>query len=264
MAEASCDIGDFSAEIYDACTPPSRSRDCEWYVELARGTGGPVLELGAGSGRITLAVAAAGVPVHAFDRDAGMLAALERKLGALDRERDLVTPVLGDFRELNLGARFKLVLAPFSVLLYNRSQAQLVECLRRVRQHLLPGGKIAFDVFDPDDEYIAANLGRGAGTWRWTGMFPSPDGGLICCSEATVYEPASQTFTELRRFELLTSAGAVRSQRIQRFDLAYFYADDLHRALEAAGFASIEVKSGFGGTGDDGALVAVALAPEQA
>ena len=70
----------YKPELYDIVTPTSFRGDAEWYRDKARECGGPVLELGAGTGRITLRIAQAGVSVHAFDADPAMLDALRQKL----------------------------------------------------------------------------------------------------------------------------------------------------------------------------------------
>lgn len=70
----------YKPELYDIVTPPSFRGDAEWYRDKARGCGGPVLELGAGTGRITLGIAQAGVPVHALDADPAVLDTLRQKL----------------------------------------------------------------------------------------------------------------------------------------------------------------------------------------
>jgi SAM-dependent methyltransferase len=70
----------FNPELYDIVMPASFRGDAEWYRSKARHCGGPVLELGAGTGRITLGIAHDGVRVHALDTDPAMLERLTQKL----------------------------------------------------------------------------------------------------------------------------------------------------------------------------------------
>ena len=70
----------YKPELYDIVTSASFRGDAEWYRDKARQCGGPVLELGAGTGRITLGIAQDGVPVHALDADPAMLETLRQKL----------------------------------------------------------------------------------------------------------------------------------------------------------------------------------------
>lgn len=240
-------IDDYVPELYDLRMTDLDHDDIAWYVGLAGTHGGPVLELGAGTGRVSLAIARVGVTVHALDRDCAMLEELLRQAQAAPDLGGLIKPVRGDLRTFDLEDRFNLVIAPFRVLLYNRSEEQLLSCLQRVYAHLVPGGTFAFNVFNPSIEYFAANIGALTGVWRWTGLHEFHDGGLVCCSEANGYDTVRQQVTTLRRYEVMDSGGWIRSQRIQRFELGFFHAGDLRRALEVSGFVDVDVRGGFDG-----------------
>lgn len=73
----------YDADVYDAMHPGSLSGDVEWYRRKAVESGGPVLELGAGTGRVSIPIAEAGVNVTAVDLDPGMLGKLTQKVAAL-------------------------------------------------------------------------------------------------------------------------------------------------------------------------------------
>jgi SAM-dependent methyltransferase len=72
----------YQPDLYDVVTAPTMQNDVEWYCRKAQQSGGPVLELGAGTGRITLGIARDGVAIHALDAHPPMLGALRRKLEA--------------------------------------------------------------------------------------------------------------------------------------------------------------------------------------
>lgn len=120
-----------------------RRHDVAWYV--ARCAGVPeVLEIGAGSGRITVPLARSGVRVTALDRSAPMLDRLR------ERARDLpVGAVEGDMRTFRLRRRFPLVLCPFNTFLHLYTRQHVAAFLARVRAHLAPGGRLVFDVSMP-------------------------------------------------------------------------------------------------------------------
>ena len=105
----------YQPDLYDAVTPASLQGDVEWYCRKAHESGGPVLELGAGTGRITLAIADAGVVVHALDASGAMLKVLESKLEVYAPEvRGRVHLVPGDMRSFELPERFALDHRPVS------------------------------------------------------------------------------------------------------------------------------------------------------
>src|SRR5262245_46631061 len=177
--------GSYDPAIYDATIPASFFGDVDWYRRKARECGGPVLELGAGTGRITLKLAQDGVAVHALDCDAGMLAALRQKLA--DEPGDVrarVEIVDADMRTFDLRERFALVIAPFRALLHNLADDEHFACFRQVRAHLRPHGRFAFNVFHPSLEFMSQHAGSLAGVWRWASTTERPDGVSIVRSEA--------------------------------------------------------------------------------
>ena len=135
----------------------SVTEDIDFYVDLALRSGGPVLEIGVGSGRIAVPTALAGVPVVGVDRSGPMLDLAWAR--ALPHGVPL-TLVRADMRELPELGSFPLVTIPFRTLLHLRDDAERLAVLRSVAARLLPGGTVAFDVFHPDRLDIEETHGR--------------------------------------------------------------------------------------------------------
>jgi SAM-dependent methyltransferase len=238
----------YRPDLYEIVTPPSFRGDAEWYRAKARECGGPVLELGAGTGRITLQIAQDGVAVHALEVDAAMLDALRKKLAAEpSRVRDRVVVIAGDMRAFRSAERFSLVIAPFRAFLHNLTEEDQLACLNRVREHLAPGGRFAFNVFHPSLEYMAHHAGAMAGVWRWAGTFTRPGGGCVVRSEANRYDTTTQLVHSHHRYDEYAPDGTLTGSFLQRLQLAYLYPPDLRRLLNQAGFRSIQIYGGFDG-----------------
>jgi SAM-dependent methyltransferase len=238
----------YHPDLYDLVTPASFRGDAEWYRAKARECGGPVLELGAGTGRITLQIAEDGVVVHALDADAAMLALLRRKLAALPPdERDRVVLINGDMRTFTSTERFPLVIAPFRAFLHNLTEQDQLASLDRIREHLAPGGRFAFNVFHPSLEYMAHHVGAMAGVWRWVGTFARADGGRVVRSEANRYDTARQRVHSQHRYDEYGPDGTLERSSLQDLHLAYLYPPDLRRLLNQAGFRSVQICGGFDG-----------------
>ena len=238
----------YQPELYDIVTPASFRGDAEWYRGKARESGGPVLELGAGTGRITLGIAQAGVSVHALDADPAMLDKLRQKLANQPREvQERVVVIVGDMRTFTLAERFALIVAPFRAFLHNLTEDDQLACLGRVREHLRPGGCFAFNVFHPSLEYMAHHAGASAGIWRWSGTFPRADGGCIVHSESNRYDTVRQLVDSQHRYEEYDPDGILSRTSLHRFQLAYLYPPDLRRLLKQAGFQSVQIAGGFDG-----------------
>ncbi len=125
--------------------------DIPFYVDLAARAGGPVLEMGCGTGRILLPTARAGVEIHGLDASDDMLAVLRQSLRQEPEEvQQRVGLTQGDMRLTEVGRRFALVTAPFRVVQHLLERDDQRAWLRNVRRHLVPGGALCFDVFQPD------------------------------------------------------------------------------------------------------------------
>jgi SAM-dependent methyltransferase len=238
----------YEPELYDLVIPPSWFGDVEWYRKRAEESGGPVLELGAGTGRITLPVAQSGVRIYALDSDQGMLDALTRKIAAQPKTVQERTVIVNeDMRRFRLTERFALIMAPFRGFLHNLTEEDQLACLRSVREHLRPGGRLVFNVFHPSLEYMARNTGAMAGAWRWRETVERPDGGAVVRSEANRYDTVPQRVHSLHRYEEYGPDGTLRRTLLHRLELAYLYPGDIRRLLEHAGFQAIRIDGGFDG-----------------
>jgi SAM-dependent methyltransferase len=141
-------------DLYDAVPAYATRADVAFYVGEAGAGGAGVLELGCGTGRILLPLARAGHRVTGIDASPTMLARCRAKL---DQEpepvRADVTLVQADIRDLaaaNLPAGgYHLAIAPFRVLQHLTTPAEQIRSLAAVRRLLSPGGRLAFDVFNP-------------------------------------------------------------------------------------------------------------------
>jgi SAM-dependent methyltransferase len=144
------------ARIYD---PWSRTvvEDVRFYVEEARRAGGPVVELGIGTGRIAVPIAVEGIPVIGVDSSEAMLAIARERAELAGVELDLR---LGDLREPPLEGEFPLVIIPFRSLLHMQTDEERRTALRAVRGLLEPAGRFVFDVFTPAPDDIADTHGR--------------------------------------------------------------------------------------------------------
>ena len=238
----------YQPELYDVVTPAALDGDVDWYRGKAQSSGGPVLELGAGTGRITLAIAAGGIAIHALDADASMLHRLRAKLATASTDvQARTTVVLGDMRTFDLTERFALIICPFRAFLHNVTEADRLACLARVRQHLRPAGRFAFNVFHPSLTYMAQHTGPLAGVWRWTGTYPLPSGGWVVQSEANRYDTVAQVVHSLHRYDEFGATGTLERTSMLRLHLAYLFPSDIRRLLEVAGFREIAIKGGFDG-----------------
>jgi SAM-dependent methyltransferase len=144
------------ARLYD---PWSRSvvEDVPFYLDEARRSGGPVLELAVGTGRIAVPIAASGIPVVGVDLSEGMLQVARESAHEAGAELDLR---YGDMRDPPVEGTFPLVLVPFRSMLHMETDADRRAVLRAIKRHLAPAGRLIFDVFAPAADDIEDTHGR--------------------------------------------------------------------------------------------------------
>jgi len=185
---------DLECGAYDADLPIWR--------ELAAAADGPILDVGAGSGRVTLDLARRGHPLVALDADADLLAALAERADGLD-----VTTVCADARELELDGRFPLVIVPMQTIQLFGGRTQRLRFLERAAHHLSAAGRIALAIADPLE-------GQAPGP---TDHPPLPDiteiAGVVYSSQPVVLHDAGHAVGIERVREIVDQAGAREHER---------------------------------------------------
>ncbi|HEY8431612.1 MAG TPA: class I SAM-dependent methyltransferase [Sandaracinaceae bacterium] len=216
--------------------------DIDFYVRLARRAGGPVLELGVGTGRVALAMAEAGARVVGVDREPEMLARAAERLAKRSREvRRRVELREGDMRELRLGRRFPLVIAPFNAFQHLYEDDDVERALATCRRHLAPGGKLAFDVLMPDVRALSRDPSR---FYKCRPVVHPRDGRRYAYAEAFAYDHARQIQTVTIRFTDLEDPEVVFFSRLTQ---RQFFPRELAALLRYNGFEILSLDGGFAG-----------------
>lgn len=155
VGESGYDEIEAIGELYDQIPLYRERPDVDFYVDEARSTGGKVLEVGSGTGRILVPVARTGKEITGVDSSPRMLAQCRTRLAEEPAEvRDRARLVQGDMRALNLTERFSLVMIPFRPIQHLVAVSDQIAALQGIHRHLEPGGRLVFDVFNPNLRYI--------------------------------------------------------------------------------------------------------------
>ena len=141
------DIRAEAAQYYDA--NPTIPDDIAFYQARLPSSDAAVLELGCGTGRVLLPLAASCGFIHGIDRSQAMLARCLQKLQAAALSSTKAWVEHGDITHFALGQRFDLIIAPYRVFQLLETEAQVDGLFRCVRAHLAPGGTCILNVFHP-------------------------------------------------------------------------------------------------------------------
>jgi SAM-dependent methyltransferase len=191
------------------------SEDLPLWHGLARACDGPILDVGAGTGRVALELARAGPDVVALDLAPELLAALRERSGGLS-----VETLVGDARDFSLGRRFGLILAPMqTVQLLGGAHDAFVRC---VAAHLAPGGVFAAALADPpeyDGEVKPLPDMREADGWLWSSqpvaIRRTPAGMLIQRVRETVSPAGERTVEDDEILLTITTAAELEAAGVR-------------------------------------------------
>jgi len=192
--------------------------DLQLWRELAAQVGGPILDLGSGTGRVALDLAAAGHDVTALDSDPVLLDELTRRA----QERGLeVGPLQADARSLGSIGSFSLVIAPMQFLQIMGGAVGRAKLLAGVARCLAPGGRFAAAIADLDEAVAAEDasppvpdVGQ-SGDWIYSSLpldvRPEP-GGVAVEWLRQIVSPAGK-LTEERHTQMLDSVSVEQLER---------------------------------------------------
>jgi SAM-dependent methyltransferase len=145
------------AELYDLFYDDV-AEDLEMYRGFAERTGGPILEVGSGTGRVALALAEEGHIVVGLELAEALRTTAQRKAERAQLN-DRVTFVVGDMRRFKIDQHFGLIIIPLNTFLHNLTLDDQLATLACCKKHLRPGGLLVLDCFNPDPAH-AADDGR--------------------------------------------------------------------------------------------------------
>jgi SAM-dependent methyltransferase len=232
------------AEFYDTTLVYLQRKDVSFYVEAARKAGGPVLELGCGTGRVLLPTVRAGIEVTGLDSSANMLARCREKLLAEPPEvQRRATLVQGGLAEFNLERTFMLLTMPFRPFQHLLTVEQQLACLGAVRRHLAPGGRLIFDVFhvNPSSVHDPAWLEEkeDAPAARL------PDGRIVRRTVRIAAFHAVAQINDVQFCWYVTHTNGRREQFEWRVPLRYYYRFELEHLLVRAGLRPVALYGDF-------------------
>lgn len=222
------------AELYDL-EYQDLTEDLEHYRRLARAAG-RVLELGAGSGRVTVPMAETGASVLAVDLSSTMLDRLRARLKAQPLD---VEAVRGNFLELDVGERFPLVALPFNAIHHVYEPEDVLRLFEVVKRHMEPGARFAMDMLVPDPDFFAREPD---GVYEQR-IDQDPAGGRMKSWENGYYDEISQI--NHVRYHFKRSHGELQTVDMP---MRMYYPQEFLYLIRQAGFRIISCDGDFEGT----------------
>ena len=226
------------AEIYDSVYSYVRS-DLPMYTRAAIDSGGPVLELGVGTGRVAIPTAEQGVDVVGVDNSEAMLAVASRKAASLGDAAGSLELIAADIRDFTLrdadgGERkFPLATIPFRGFLALLTVEDQFSALRRIYEHLQPGGILLFNIFVPDPNMALEQ----SDVLRHLTDVTDPETGLTrVLYQQNQYDTHNQIVSIRMLIEDLDRNNVVSQRMYRDYLLRYCHRWEVHHLLQLCGF----------------------------
>jgi SAM-dependent methyltransferase len=232
------------AELYDHVGLYRDRPDLEFYVDAAREAGSPVLEIGCGTGRVLIPTARAGVQITGLDFSPSMLTVCrQRLLAEPDPERARAELVEGDMRRFDLGRSFNLVTIPFRPFQHLVSVEDQLACLSCIRRHLVQGGALILDLFNPS---LEALVNRPVGVEAEdTPDTLLPDGRRLSRSFQIVSQDRAAQANQVELIYHVTHPGGRTERLVHSFTMRYLFRYEAEHLLVRAGFEIVALYGGY-------------------
>lgn len=229
--------GELCTEVYDLTKKVGDSfgGDLEYYRDRLLSCKGPILEAMVGSGRIIIPLLEAGLEVDGVDYSEHMLDSCRQRL----KERGLEAALFqSNLQELSLPRKYEAIIIPGGSFLLIETRQQSLQALKRLYDHLQPGGRLILDIFLPDTNF---EVGKYVGA----STFHLPNGDIITMesklAEADLYQQYKVSYLKYEKWR----NGALIGTELQHFALRWYGIEEFKLVLESVGFSDVILSADF-------------------
>jgi SAM-dependent methyltransferase len=230
--------GELCTEVYDLTKRVGQSfgGDIEYYRERLKNCNGRILEAMVGSGRVIIPLLESGLNVEGVDYSPEMLVSCRQRCEELGLKPNLYE---SNLKELSLPNKYEAIIIPAGSFLLIEKRDESIEVLKRLYDHLEPGGRLILDLFLPDNKFETD------GKFEGTSAFNLPNGDTITMEgklvEADLFKQNKVSYI---KYEKWREGKRIQSE-LQRFALRWYGIEEFKLVLESIGFSDIVVSADF-------------------
>ncbi|GGG64520.1 class I SAM-dependent methyltransferase [Paenibacillus radicis (ex Gao et al. 2016)] len=229
--------GPLCTAVYDHTKKVGQSfgGDIEYYSERLKHCKGRILEPMVGSGRVLIPLLEGGLQVDGIDYSPEMLASCRQRC----EERGLKAELLqADLQQLSLPQRYEAIIIPGGSFLLIEKREESLNVLRRLYDHLQPGGRLLLDLFLPDSANDGSQFGGNS-------TFHLPDGDIITMEGKLVeFDLFHQYKISYLKYEKWRN-GVLLQTELQRLALRWYGVEEFKLVLENIGFTDVVISADF-------------------
>jgi len=206
--------------------------DIPLYLELAESFGGPILELGSGTGRVTIPLAKAGHKMTGLDISPPMV---KRACDKATEQGVSVEFQVADCRNFSLERSFGLIIMPYNAIMHILDRPSYEALFACVHKHLKPDGRFSFTCFNPHEAWIYRDPDKRYPSYE----YDLPDGTPVVITESNVYDKA----TQINHVKWYIKIGN-QEEQVRELNMRQYYPEELEAIIHYNGF---ELEDRYGG-----------------
>ena len=233
-----------SAWLYDVDNRDNLHDDIPFYLEYAKQQKGEILELGCGTGRVALVLAAEGFRVTGLDLSEQMLGVFREKLASRPELTDRITLIHGNMAEFSLDRKFAMIIAPFRAFQALTDDGDIEKSLACIHKHLTDDGIFIVNVFNPIPGRTTEQTWCYPETVQWERLDEATGNYVVKKHWGDKIDTANQVIYPHFAYEVTYPDG--KNERItDDLKLKYYYNYQLRAAVEKAGMKIAEEYSWY-------------------
>jgi SAM-dependent methyltransferase len=229
------------AEVYDSIYSYVRE-DIPFYVNEAIVAGGPILELGCGTGRVTIPIAQSGIDIVGIDNSKAMLEVARGRVWEANAEIGTVEFLEADMRNFSLGKKIPLIIIPFRGFLALMTVEDQIKCLDTIKDHLEPDGRLIFNVFVPDLHMLVEDEDA---AFHLRDVTDARTGRQLVLWQQTRVDNFNQVLSVRIIADELDENGTVPARFYRDYQIRYAHRLELLHLLERCGYEVIDLYGDF-------------------
>jgi SAM-dependent methyltransferase len=237
----------FIADYYDSSPiVMQRTQDVAFYCAAAKQYGDPALELGCGTGRVTMAIAQAGYRIVGLDISEKMLERAEQKRAGFPKDvRERVRLISGDMTQFELREQFRCIVIPFRPFQHLLEIEQQMRCLRCAQKHLAREGRLIVDFFQTDPERMHDPRFLNESTLI---EYDMADGRHVALSERVAAFHRGVQRNDVEMIFRVTHPGGKQERLVMAWTLRYFFRYEVEHLMARCGLRLESVYGNFDGS----------------